>query len=343
MKISILFITYNHSRFVAEAIRSVIDQDYPDIELVVCDDGSTDCTVEVIEKELADCPSHISVIRFYSEQNHGLLKNFNRGFAACSGEIIVVMSGDDISSPSRVSRVSKEFAADPECMLVCSNFLRIDDGGRALGVKKKYSRDTVYSHAHGLKHVYAHAPVCGATAAYRITLRELFPPMQTGRHAEDNCFWFRALLVGNIHYLGDPLVSWRTHGNNQFNWTPDNVDAEDARIRHLRFLRTHQCMRHQWTRDLGHAVNTGLITHDMQDRLLRLARLNQEYYRLKRFSITPMPWKLWLASASRILRLNDSLLMMRKSLSRISRNHLPLRLSARRRNAYLQNYFRTET
>ncbi len=63
MKASILFVAYNQRRFVAEAIRSAMAQDYRDLELVVCDDASSDDTRAVLEAELRNCPSHISVVR----------------------------------------------------------------------------------------------------------------------------------------------------------------------------------------------------------------------------------------------------------------------------------------
>src|SRR6478609_8800188 len=132
MKASILFITYNHGRFVAEAIRSAMAQDYPELELVVCDDASRDDTRAILDKELESCPPHITIVRAHSRENGGLIANFNRGFSACSGEIVIPIAGDDVSLPQRVSRIVSEFKASPECMLIYSNWTRIDDEGNTL-------------------------------------------------------------------------------------------------------------------------------------------------------------------------------------------------------------------
>ena len=132
MKASLLFITYNHARFVAEAIRSAMAQDYSDLELVVCDDASTDDTRKILEAELTKCPQHLTQVQAHSSENVGLISNFNRGIAACSGEVVIVMSGDDISCPDRVSKIVEEFVKNPRSMLVYSNYQSIDSAGRFL-------------------------------------------------------------------------------------------------------------------------------------------------------------------------------------------------------------------
>ena len=192
MKASILFITYQHEKFVAESIRAAMAQDHPDLELVICDDGSSDRTRRILEEEMARCPRHIEVVWASTDENRGLHANFNGGLAACTGDVIVIMSGDDISLPHRVSKICGVFSADPECMLVCSNWLRINEAGADLGIRGQHTKDTVFSYAGKVDRVYASAPVCGATGSYRASLRSLFPPMAKGRHGEDNCFWVRA-------------------------------------------------------------------------------------------------------------------------------------------------------
>ena len=338
MKASILFITYKHEAFVAEAVRSAMAQDYPNLELVVCDDGSPDRTREILERELEDCPSHISIIRCHSEQNQGFHTNFNCGLAACTGDVIVAMSGDDISLPHRVSKICGEFAADSECMLVCSNWLRIDDAGKDLGIRIQNREDGIYSYSITREDIYALSPICGATAAYRASLRDSFPPMMKGKHAEDNCFWFRGLLLGNVHYLNESLVLWRTHTANLSNWVRGQ-DTPQGRSVHIRFLCLHECMTPQWRRDLSHALATNLITLSEYNQHLRTILITREWSRLLRLSVTRAPWSWWLASASRLLKACAQHRFLRKSLRKIRKQHLPLRSFASRRNEYWRYYF----
>ncbi len=342
MKVSILFITYKHEKFVAAAIQSALAQDYPNLELVVCDDGSPDRTREILEQELANCPQQIQVVRAHAEKNGGLHANFNRGLAACSGEIIVVMSGDDISRPNRVSMICQEFAVDSSCMLVSSNWIQIDDSGNQTGTRDKQNNHEIFAYSFVKKSIknsiYAGAPVCGAVAAYRACLRDLFPPMEAGRHAEDNCFWVRALLVGKIRYLAEPLVFWRSHGDNQSNWQR-GIDHPVARAKHLKFLQAHQSMTQQWTRDLTHALASKLISESQHRQLQQTVQLQRERYRLLRLSVAAAPWKLWLGSVFKLLWASAPCGLLRKSASLTLRKYLPLRLSDQRRDAYWHSYF----
>lgn len=335
MKASLLFITYRHERFVAESIRSAMAQDYPDLEIVVCDDASPDRTREILERELADCPPHIRVVRAHSERNGGLHENFNRGMAACSGEVIVVMSGDDISLPNRVSSVVREFSEHPKCMLVCSNWSLIDATGTLQQAAACHaSRGGVYRYSKRIKHIYAGAPVCGAAAAYRAVLRDLFGPMLKGHHGEDNCYWFRALLVGNIHYVPEPLVRWRSHTENQSNWDRSH-DTAAGRAKFFRFLLVHQNFAPQWRRDLAHAQAKEMIANEPARLINEAVQYDREWQRLRRYSISVAPWKLWLGAARRVLRAKPSFKVIKKTIL----SQFRLRVSKRRRARFWRRHF----
>ena len=282
VKASFLFVTYRHERFVAEAIRSAMAQDYPDLEIVVCDDASPDATREILERELECCPPHIRVVRCHSETNVGLQNMFNRGMAACSGEVIVVMSGDDVSLPGRVSRMVAEFAANPRCMVVCSDWKTVDANGVEIpGKSCRRPRSGVFRYGGTIRHMYAGAPVCGAAAAYRTVLRDVFGPMANGHHAEDNCYWFRGLLAGDVHYVAEPLVLWRSHEQNQSNWVRSS-DTPQARAKFIHFLRKHENFASQWRRDLAVATARSMISPDFAGRVGQTLRFDREWQRLRR-------------------------------------------------------------
>lgn len=338
LKVSILFITYKHEKFVAAAIQAALAQDYPNLELVVCDDGSPDRTREILDQELANCRQQIEVVRVHTEKNGGFHANFNRGLAACSGEIIVAMSGDDISRPNRVSMICQEFAADPSCMLVCSNWNHLNDSGKDLGIRIKGRASGVYSYAHTREDIYAKSPVCGAVAAYRRSLHDLFLPMEKGQHGEDNCFWFRALLIGNIHYLSESLVFWRSHGDNQSNWQR-GTDHPTARAKHLKFLHAHQCMANQWRRDLAHALATSLVTRREYQQHQQTIDLTREWSRLLRLSVIHAPWSLWWTSCYKLLRASAVQGCLRQTIRKIRKTHLPLRVSRKQQQQYWCYYF----
>src|SRR5882762_9777707 len=100
--VTIITPTYNRADLLMETIESVLSQDYPNIEYIVLDDGSTDGTEEKVKGQRSKFKSD-KVFRFYSQENKGETKTVNRGFSLASGEIICVVSSDDPLLPGAVS------------------------------------------------------------------------------------------------------------------------------------------------------------------------------------------------------------------------------------------------
>ncbi len=93
-KISILLVCYNQEAYIKEAVESILRQDIPfEHEIVVADDCSTDRSVEIIRQTFAE--HNRDFIMLECESNLGISKNYQRGFAACKGEYIAVLEGDD--------------------------------------------------------------------------------------------------------------------------------------------------------------------------------------------------------------------------------------------------------
>jgi alpha-1,3-rhamnosyltransferase len=84
---------YNHEAFVGETLRSILDQDYPNIEVVVVDDGSADRTLEIVRKTLAASPRPSTVL---TQPNQGTGKTLQRAYAATQGEFVWLFSSDDV-------------------------------------------------------------------------------------------------------------------------------------------------------------------------------------------------------------------------------------------------------
>ena len=300
MQASVLFIACNHGRFVARAIRSAMAQDYRPLELVVCDDASTDDTREILERELQACPAHIRVVRIDNPRNLGLLATFNRGMAACTGDVIFPMAGDDISLPARVPTVMKVFADHPRCMLVFSNWIRIDEADRELPGACRFQEDRNFCYDGLPDDIYAAGKGPGATACYRSRIFGTFGDMELGSHPEDRCYWVRALLLGELRFLAEPLVKWRTHDGNLSHYRGGH-DTAAARARIARDLRNRQNYGRQFVRDIRHALQLSLIQPGLAKHLCLLIRRDRERERLRRFSLARAPWRLWLAAARRLL------------------------------------------
>jgi glycosyltransferase involved in cell wall biosynthesis len=111
-RISVVVITYNQRELVREAIESVLAQDWPDIELIVADDGSTDGTGDVIRSYAAADSRVVPVI---SPKNQGITNNLNAGFSAITGDYQMLMGGDDYLMPGALRALAEALDRNPEC------------------------------------------------------------------------------------------------------------------------------------------------------------------------------------------------------------------------------------
>src|SRR5260370_13096660 len=111
--VSILIDTYNHERFIEQAIVSALEQDFPaaEREIIVVDAGSTDRTPEIVKKFEPQ-------VRLLGKGNGGQASAFNAGIPECKGEIVAFLDGDDWWAPGKLRRVTDVFAAEPDAGLV---------------------------------------------------------------------------------------------------------------------------------------------------------------------------------------------------------------------------------
>src|ERR1700753_2242608 len=117
--------TDNCERFLARQLASIQQQTRTPDELVVCDDCSTDSTVEILNSFAASAGFPVRIIR--NEQNLGFVANFERAIRLCPGGLMALCDQDDIWYPTRLERSQQEFAAHPEAGLVFSDAEVIDD------------------------------------------------------------------------------------------------------------------------------------------------------------------------------------------------------------------------
>lgn len=128
-KVSVLMATYNCSSAVVPAMESILAQTYGNWELVICDDASTDGTVEVIKGLEPVFGERLKVIR--NESNRKLAYSLNRCLEVASGDFVARMDGDDLSEPHRFERQVEFLLENPGVDLVGSAMRRFNDRGLA--------------------------------------------------------------------------------------------------------------------------------------------------------------------------------------------------------------------
>jgi alpha-1,3-rhamnosyltransferase len=132
-KVSILIPSYNHAAFIEQTIRSVWEQGYPNLELVIVDDGSTDNSREVIARLRATSPIPMIVIE---QENAGICRTLNRALAQSTGQIIGILASDDMMLPDRLKQEVRWFESEPALKVLYSNG-RFQSEGRIFGEAHK--------------------------------------------------------------------------------------------------------------------------------------------------------------------------------------------------------------
>lgn len=126
MKVSIVTISYNQARFLERALRSVLEQDYADIEYIVVDPGSTDGSRDIIERY------RDRIDRIILKPDDGPADGLNKGFAAAAGSILAYLNSDDELLPGAVREAVALFQASPHIDVIVGDCNMVDADGRHL-------------------------------------------------------------------------------------------------------------------------------------------------------------------------------------------------------------------
>ena len=129
LKVSILMCVYNGEAHVREALESILEQTFTNLEFVIVDDGSTDSTLKILT-EYAERDSRIVLIR--NEENLGLERSLNKGLAACQGEYFARQDADDVSLPDRLQLQTHFLDTHPEVGALGTAVELIDEQGAFL-------------------------------------------------------------------------------------------------------------------------------------------------------------------------------------------------------------------
>src|SRR5437870_2295634 len=135
-RVSVVMPAFNHVRFVADAIESVLAQDYPDLEVIVADDGSTDGTAAIV-RHIADADRR--VIPVLSETNRGISANHNRAIDRCTGEFIALLASDDLMLPGKLTAQVDFLNAHRDCG-VCTHDMEVFDSESGKTLYRLYER-----------------------------------------------------------------------------------------------------------------------------------------------------------------------------------------------------------
>lgn len=202
--ITVLMSCYNATRWLNEAITSVLNQTYTDFEFIIVDDGSSDNTLEIIQ-QFSAIDSRIVVI---TKPNSGLADSLNMGIQKARGEWIARLDADDLCTPDRLEKQYAIALAKPKLVFIGSGLTIIDkDGIPQKTYRYPYKHNTLLNHLTTHRAFPAHSSAFYRTSAvlsiggYRIRIRR----------SQDSDLWLRLFEIGQFACIKEPLVFIRKH------------------------------------------------------------------------------------------------------------------------------------
>jgi len=212
--LSVLIDTYNHERFIEQAVASVLEQDFPmdDTEILVVDDGSTDKTPEILRK-------FEPRIRILHKQNGGQASAFNLAIPQCKGEVIAFLDGDDWWTKDKLRTIIPIFESQHDIGVVGHGYLIVDAQGhlqKTVIPQKTRRLDARTPESAALFSRYA----CffgTSKVAYRKSLLEQLLPIPEGAVIEaDEWLFTLAPWLSDVMVLDQALFYYRLHGGNMY-------------------------------------------------------------------------------------------------------------------------------
>lgn len=194
-KVSIVTPSYNQGEYIEQTIKSVVGQDYPNLEYIIIDGGSTDNSVDIIKK-YADIHSFISWV---SEKDRGQSHAINKGFKLCTGEIVAWLNSDDVYEKNAIRNQVKILIDNPDVMLVYGDAIIEDE---VTGISEKFKTAEPFDY---YRLIHVNHMIMQPTTFWR---KKLFDKIgyldESLNYTMDWEFWIRAGKEHKIMY--NPVV-----------------------------------------------------------------------------------------------------------------------------------------
>lgn len=314
-KVSILLLCYKDEAFIRAALESALAQTVP-CEIIVSNDCSGDGTFELAQEIVAQYrgPHRVSVR--CNERNVGVAAHVNATVPLTSGEIIVMMAGDDIAYPHRVAATLEAFAKHPQAMILGSDFDGIDEHENPHPVSFR-ERPEVFGLDYYVR-IGRLIGLLGATIAFRREVFDRFGPILGP--IEDNALSLRGALLGDCLQLRQKLIRYRRHSGSVSAGVFARNESAETKVRR-RYERTIRFYRGT-ADDLEHCIAQ---SPELAPERRCLAQDVVAMYRIEadsREAMLDKPRRQWLGPIGRGLRQRG---LRRKSAERALKLLLPRR------------------
>jgi glycosyltransferase involved in cell wall biosynthesis len=196
--VSVITPTYNQAGYLGETIQSILSQDYPRVEYIVLDDGSTDDTRNVLQK-------YGSRIIWETHPNMGEHRTVNKGWMMSHGEIIAVINSDDLLLPGAISSAVKFMTQRPEILVAYPDWNLIDTNSSVI----RHVQVLEYDYLFMVRHHECLTPAWAFMRRDALLLANSRDP--SFKYVADFDYWLRLGLHGTFARIPETLAAFRVH------------------------------------------------------------------------------------------------------------------------------------
>lgn len=226
MKISVCMGIYNGERFIEKQLASIMKQTYSADEIILCDDGSTDATILVVNQFIEKYRLETSWHLYQNHEHKGYPQNFYDAMNLCTGDIVFLADQDDIWAETKLEKMISALNRHPEVSVLACSFGLIDGNGNEIRPIMKPSHGVRNNELKAIKihDIFYRYEWPGMVLAYRNAWYQKWDKT-IGKIPHDIFLCSRAAEEHTFFQLGDILAWHRRHGN--------NTAEEEHRIRKL--------------------------------------------------------------------------------------------------------------
>lgn len=227
---SIVALSYNHEKYIKEALDSILGQTFQDFELIVIDDCSTDNTSEAARSVLKDV-DHVFI---QNEESMGNCKSFNKALLQASGKYIIDLSTDDMLLSNRLEEDYQVFESlDNDFGLIHGNAICIDETGNLL--KEYHPKDKIIPQGDVYEYVLQRHIICPPSVTFKKEALDQINGYDETLAFEDFDAWIRLARNWKFHYHGNLSTYKRYHSSSL---STHFYDPKNAKKMHLSVYQT---------------------------------------------------------------------------------------------------------
>lgn len=234
--VSVMIPAYNHEDYVQQTIQSIIDQTYPNIEIIIVNDGSTDHTHDKITELLPRCEERFVHTKYKNKSNEGVIRNFNHCLQMTEGQYVYIIASDDLAESTAIEVLLRFLNTHSDYGLAVGDNLFIDSEGKRCfwGTDKKpvynEAEAIALTHAAHLRRIRKDVDFDGPSfGSYQTLLGGNYVPngyliradvlakiggYSSEAQMEDLHLMLQIAKHSKLKYIDQPLFHYRWHGDN---------------------------------------------------------------------------------------------------------------------------------